>query len=136
MRWLFGVRGGGAISLAAILLVLLPMGSGAQSSLPCSANCTLSRSQPFSVAYDWAPTTIDPPSGFRLYQNGVIVATAAPAAWQSGVIAFGFPSGIATPGAYSLAISVFSPQGETRGDPIAVTILKGRPFKPASEVLR
>lgn len=106
---------------------------GAQTStLPCSANCSLARSQPFSVVYDWAPTTLNPDAvdGFKLYQNGAVVAQALASQLVNGSVSFPFASGLSLSGVYTFTVSAYNSGGETSGDPITVTIVKGKPAKP------
>lgn len=122
----------------AILVVVMVgfcslLGSAQTSTLPCSANCTLARSQPFSIVYDWAPTAVNPDiaDGFRLYQDGTVVSQATIGQLVNGSIAFPFASGIGTSGTYLFTVSAFTDVGgESVGDPITVTIAKGKPAKP------
>lgn len=90
------------------------------------------KAQSFAVVYDWAPTTLNPEmaDGFRLYQNGVMVRESGVSVLQNGSVAFAFASGLPGAGSYTFAVSAYTSGGETLGDPIAVTILKGKPAKP------
>jgi hypothetical protein len=104
------------------------------STLPCTQNCTVARSQPFTVTYNWAPTTENPdlPDGFRMYQNGVVIGEASVLALANGTISFAFPNGLSS-GNYTLAMSAYiTGGGETMGDPITVTVLRGKPVKPTN----
>ena len=106
-----------------------------QSQLPCSQNCQLARDQPFSVVYSWAPTTASPDiaDGFRLYRNGVVVAEGGQELLKNGVVSFSISSGIGVAGSYSFAIAAYTATGgEAVGDPVMLTILKGRPARPTS----
>jgi len=121
-----------AVLIAACAFSVLA--SAQTSTLPCSGSCTLARNQPFSVAYNWAPTTLNPDAadGFRLYQNSVKVQDVPATALVNGVIAFPFASGLTIAGSYVFAVSAYTSGGESVGDPITVTIVKGKPAKPTS----
>jgi hypothetical protein len=116
------------------VLALATVTLSGQSTLPCSVNCTLARNQPFAVAYDWAPTTLNPDiaDGFRLYQNGVFAREAGISALVNGSVAFDFPSGMAASGVYVFTVSAYTTGGETLSDPLTVTVLKGKPAKPGN----
>jgi hypothetical protein len=121
--------------LTAIFTLLFTAAAyGQTSTLPCSSNCTLARSQPFSVAYNFAPTSLNPdlPDGFHLYQNGVLVSTLSYASLSNGSIVFPFASGLATSGTYTYNVGAYNSGGETLSDPIALTIIKGKPAKPTN----
>jgi len=121
------------VCVVALLFVCLSLRGFAQTStLPCSANCVLAKNQPFNVAYYWAPTVTnpDPADGFKLYQNGVVVAQAGIAQLVNGWIIFPFSSGLATSATYTFNVSAYNSGGETMSDPIVVTIAKGKPAKP------
>ena len=120
--------------VAALVCMFVGVSSAQTSTLPCSSSCTLPRNQPFSVRYDWAPTALNPDmaDGFRLYQNSVKVQDVPVSALVNGVIAFNFSSGISTSGGYVFAVSAYTDGGETVGDPITVTIVKGKPAKPVN----
>lgn len=109
--------------------------AGAQTStLPCSANCSLARNQPFSIVYDWAPTTLNPDlaDGFTLYQNGAAVSQFLISQMVNGTISFKFASGLSLAGTYTFVVSAYNSGGETPSDSITVTIVKGKPAKPTS----
>lgn len=122
------------LCLVFALLALSAIIAAQTSTLPCSANCSLAKSQPFSVAANWAPTSTEPDAadGFTLYQNGAKVSQKLASELVNGTISFPFPSGISTSGTYTFTIGAYNGGGENISDPIQVTIIKGKPAKPNS----
>jgi hypothetical protein len=122
------------VSAVAFVLAWSSLAVG-QSTLPCTVNCQLQKGQPFSIVYNWAPTVANPDAadGFKLYRNGVVVAEGGSNLLQNGIVSFGFQTGIQTTGSYSFAVAAYTTTGgESVGDPVLVTIMKGKPAKPTN----
>lgn len=130
-RWLLPLLGL-VLGLGGALLLVGTLAAQTATPLPCATACALLRSQPFSVVYDWVPTVLNPdlPDSFRLYQNGAPIGERPYADLTKGTIRFGLVSGLATAGTYTFVVGAVNSGGETLGDPVTVTILKGKPAKP------
>jgi hypothetical protein len=107
--------------VAFVVAVFSVIGSTASAQTVCTSNCTIHTSQTFSLAADYYGNDIED-GGFRLYQDGVVVATAPSSALADGVITFVRPA-ITTAGSHTFMVAAFNGGGETRSSSIGLTVI-------------
>lgn len=95
----------------------------------CLSACTTARLAPFTIAADHAG---DNTTGYRLWQNGIVIRDVPVSSLVVGVISFAFPVGIDTAGTYTFVITAYNAEGETLSDPLVLTVTTGKPAKPTN----